>query len=494
MTQVRHGAPLRALLQGVVLPMLEQLTPTRFWSYYKESVRFQRWTDARRTALRQRRLGTVLNRALGSAFHCQRLKAAGLKCAAVTPQDADDVLAALAPVGKQELRRHFPGDATTRRTAENWRFISTAGTTDRMSVIHDFGKRDQCRSAELHTLSISLGAEVAVRTVEIPPNACNIVCGLEDRGPQSFLGYLWHALQRGTLLGHEARTELRGRVERGLILPRQTLPPMTPAAPAELSAQLDKYLETLARLQPVYLRAHPLYLVWLAAHCRSRGTALPNLRLLSPMGGLTSPEMHKRISAGFGAPFRNKYGTSEFGSVAVGCGHGHGMHVFEDWFMVEVFRDGRPAQPGELGRLVITDLVNTAMPLVRYDVGDVSRIYRDPCPCGRDTARVEVLGRVQELLETPAGPLTAAGVANAFFADPGVANFRLEEIARGVFEAAVVPSDSEAAPDLNQLQDRFAALYPGLRKLRARTVAFVQPEPSGKYRFVHPARPSTDLP
>src|SRR4051812_43182695 len=49
----------RGLLRGVVFPAAECLTRTRFWTYYKESLRFDRWGEGRRQALRQARLGEV---------------------------------------------------------------------------------------------------------------------------------------------------------------------------------------------------------------------------------------------------------------------------------------------------------------------------------------------------------------------------------------------------------------------------------------------------
>jgi phenylacetate-CoA ligase len=134
------------------------------------------------------------------------------------------------------------------------------------------------------------------------------------------------------------------------------------------------------------------------------------------------------------------------------------------------------------------------MPLIRYDVGDVGRLHIGPCPCGRQTARLEVLGRVQEVLEAPSGPLTASAVADTFFTDPAVANFRLEEVAPGSFEAAVVARGAGEAPNLSAWRERFAALHGGARKVRARVVPFVRPEPSGKYRFVIPRSSTLEAP
>jgi phenylacetate-CoA ligase len=477
----------RALLRAI-FPVAERLSRTRFWSCYAESLRFDRWGAARREALRGRRLHRILNLARDSALHRQRLETAGLGGGPVRPQDAPALLAELPPVTKTAFRRHFPGGVTTGEQSADWRYISTAGTTDRLTIIADFPKRDHRRSSELRVLRVALGADLAVPTVEIPPNACNVVCGLTDSGPPTFLGYLWHVLRRGILFSPEARSDLRGRFERQVVLCRHTLPPLNPAPPERLVKVLDAYLDDIVRLRPAYLRGFPVYLVWLADRARARGLTLAGLRGVSPFGGLVSGQMAARLRDGFGAPFRDAYGTSELGSAAVSCGHAPGMHVFEDLFIVHVLREGRQAAPGQLGRLVVTDLVNAAMPLIRYEVGDVGRLHTGPCPCGRTTARLEVLGRVQEVLDTPAGPLPASDVADTFFADPAVANFRLDEVAPGSFEAAVVPGPGGAAPDLRAWQERFAALHTGVRKIRARTVPYVQPEPSGKYRFVSPFR------
>jgi phenylacetate-CoA ligase len=196
--------------------------------------------------------------------------------------------------------------------------------------------------------------------------------------------------------------------------------------------------------------------------------------------------MMNRIAHGLRCRFVQKYGTSELGTVGASCGRSPGMHIFEDLFLVEVLRHGRPVAAGEIGRLVITDLINTAMPLIRYDVGDVGRLHVGPCPCGRKTARLEVLGRTQEVLDAPTGVLTPSAVADTVFSDVSAGNFRLDEVGPGSFDAAFVGRASGGTPNLNDWRERFASLHGGVRRVRARVVPFVQPESSGKYRFVFP--------
>jgi phenylacetate-coenzyme A ligase PaaK-like adenylate-forming protein len=476
----------RALLRGLFLPLAECVTRTRFWTYYRESLRFERWSSARREKLRGRRLAEVWNAALATALHQKRLSEAGLPGEVPDADTAFDLLGKLPPVGKATLRRHFPGGVTNGSQAADWRFQSTAGTTDRMTVVADFRKRDHGRSSELRVLHMALGEEVGVGIVEIPPNACNLVCGLVDTGPPSLLGYLWQALRQGNVVSSVAMTELRGRIERQLIHRLHTLPPIDPLPADKLTDALDQYLKQIVQLRPAYLRGFPVYLLWLADRCRDICPSPAWLKAVGPYGGLASPVMMNRIASGLDCRFVQKYGTSELGVVGAACGHSVAMHVFEDLFHVEVLRRGEPVAHGEVGRLVITDLVNTAMPLIRYEVGDVGRLHVGPCPCGRQSPRLEVLGRLQEVLDAPGSVLTASDVADTVFCDPGACNFRLEEVAPGSFEAALVAGAAGSRPNLDAWCERFAGLHGGVRRMRARLVPFVQPESSGKYRFVLP--------
>jgi phenylacetate-CoA ligase len=133
------------------------------------------------------------------------------------------------------------------------------------------------------------------------------------------------------------------------------------------------------------------------------------------------------------------------------------------------------------------------MPLISYRVGDVGRLITEPCSCGRQNIRLEVLGRTSEVLDTPHGPLVPSAVADAILEDRGVANFRLDEFASGRFELNVVLSLDGPTPRVDELRDRLAALHGGLRSLDCRTAAYLQPEPSGKYKFIAPFRRSREI-
>lgn len=81
----------------------------------------------------------------------------------------------------------------------------------------------------------------------------------------------------------------------------------------------------------------------------------------------------------------NHYGTTEMGlGGGVDCRAFSGYHMREADLYFEVIdpATARPATEGEAGELVFTTLTRTAMPLIRYRTGDISRVIPGPCPCG----------------------------------------------------------------------------------------------------------------
>ncbi|MGI6656213.1 MAG: phenylacetate--CoA ligase family protein [Desulfobulbus sp.] len=98
------------------------------------------------------------------------------------------------------------------------------------------------------------------------------------------------------------------------------------------------------------------------------------------------------------------YGLSEIigPGVAMQCMHAdHGMHILEDNFLPEVI-DPETLEPlpyGEVGELVFTTLTKEAFPLIRFRTKDISRLFLEPCACGRTLVRMEkVRGRTDDML------------------------------------------------------------------------------------------------
>ncbi len=152
-------------------------------------------------------------------------------------------------------------------------------------------------------------------------------------------------------------------------------------------------------------------------------------------------EMRQDIQKAFGAPVFNFYGSREIPGIACEDSLHDGLLVADDVRLVEIIRDGRPAAPGEEGKLVITDLVNYAMPLIRYEIGDVGVAPSlETTSHSRAFTRIQrILGRTGNTITAPDGRLVHGEFfTHLFYHKPGIRNFQVRQNSDASIDILVV--------------------------------------------------------
>jgi phenylacetate-CoA ligase len=194
----------------------------------------------------------------------------------------------------------------------------------------------------------------------------------------------------------------------------------------------------------------------------------------------------RRIEQVFRCPVTNRYGCEEVSLIACECERHNGLHINADSVYVEILRDGRPARPGEAGSVVVTDLTNRAMPLLRYQVGDVAVINERRCSCGRGLPLLKRLeGREADYVVTAEGELISGISLTENFAlqVPGLAQLQIiqETVRRFVFRIVAGPEFGARSLDRidSLVRERFGADV----EYACEYVSQIPQEPSGKYRF-----------
>jgi phenylacetate-CoA ligase len=168
---------------------------------------------------------------------------------------------------------------------------------------------------------------------------------------------------------------------------------------------VERQLEWLAAERPDYLQSYSETLEHLVFACGG-SWPVPGIRKLNAISEQLTPSMRRLVESVTRAPVEQGYGLNEIGLVATRCAADR-YHVHVEHCLVEIVDDaGEACAPGRTGRIIVTALRNPAMPLIRYDTGDLAEAVAGPCPCGRTLpAFGEIAGRYSRIAWLPEGTL-----------------------------------------------------------------------------------------
>lgn len=161
-------------------------------------------------------------------------------------------------------------------------------------------------------------------------------------------------------------------------------------------------VDALNAFKPTVIATYPTAATLMADEAE-RGTLRIAPQEIWTGGETLGPAARRHIETQLGCTVRNSYGASEFLAMGWECEYGH-MHLNADWVILEpVDEHGRPVPPGQPScSVLLTNLVNTVQPLIRYDLGDQVVVRDERCACGSPLPVIEVQGRRDD-------PLVMAG-------------------------------------------------------------------------------------
>ncbi len=275
---------------------------------------------------------------------------------------------------------------------------------------------------------------------------------------------------------------LRERIRHWLLEPRVYLDTMHVT-----ERSVMQFAQEWKRVKPTLLfgHAHSLYL--LACYIDRLG-----IDEIQPKGILSTsmmliPHERKVIEEVFSVKVTDRYGCEEVSLVASECEVHKGMHLNIEHLFVEFVRDdGLPAAPGEMGRIVVTDLMNFAMPFIRYQVEDMGIPSVRACPCGRGLPLMEqVVGRTADFLVRRDGTRVAgiSLIENTLTCMPGIVQMQIIQEDIDYIVLKIVRGRNCSEEDERLLKKYFLDLFGIECKVDIIAVERIDPEPSGKYRF-----------
>lgn len=177
-----------------------------------------------------------------------------------------------------------------------------------------------------------------------------------------------------------------------------------PAWHLPISTVIDRQIDWLQSVNPDILLTYPPNLSVLMTRIAQEKIELPRLREVRTISGTVTKDLRQACQTVLGTPLIDLYSAQEVGVIGVQCPDSGLLHVQSENLLVEVLdAQGRVCQEGETGQVVVTDLHNFAMPLIRYTLRDWAEVG-PACSCGRGLPTLHVVkGRNRNMAYSPDG-------------------------------------------------------------------------------------------
>ena len=285
--------------------------------------------------------------------------------------------------------------------------------------------------------------------------------------------------------GKKDRSGPIGLLRRVGVLPRVTH--IASTAPPAQNAQV------LRDERPRILAGYAVAIEALADHLISSNTHVQPPRVVICAAMEVSEHCRRLAERAFRAPVANVYVSNEVGVIAWACPlQPDALHVNDDAFELEIVDEqGQPVAAGVRGEVVVTPLVQTSMPLLRYRIGDMAARLDERCACGRGFSLITpIQGRTAHVIRHASGHIIsgpavtmATGKAAGY---EWIRRLQLREqqdaTLQLLLEVKRTPTDAETKRLLVCVQEAVSPHY----RLELQIVPAIPFAPSGKFQSVIP--------
>lgn len=260
------------------------------------------------------------------------------------------------------------------------------------------------------------------------------------------------------------------------------------------SGRMAEYLDRIDAVKPYAIHAYADCIFELA-----RAAIRMNRKVYRPRAVFTTavtlfPHMREALERAFGPTF-NHYGAREVGPVAAETTDHDGLMVIAPINHVEILRpDGTPCDPGEPGEIIVTNLTNRTMPLIRYRIGDMAS-WKDP----RSHTKVwpvleKVLGRTDDMIRLRDGRIVPPETMIFLLVillnnDNWIERSQVHQNSYDSITVSLVLSPAAAACDtlprrIEEVAQAVRGAAHDMCRVDVRVVDRIAPSASGKYRAV----------
>lgn len=257
---------------------------------------------------------------------------------------------------------------------------------------------------------------------------------------------------------------------------------------------LKKYLNKFKKVKFEYIYGYTNSLVLFARYLIRKNIVLkdicPSLLFCITTSELLTPEDRKILSKAFGVGVVNEYGVSEAGAIVAFEDKKNNWLLNKETQFIEIIdRNRKTIADGKVGDIIITDLINKAMPFIRYRVGDIGAIKKDILVDGYQVLD-SLQGRINDNIQLPSGKvspgLTFYYISRSILESSGVLKeFIIRQTKLDTFVFDIVTNRDLFESEIYDIKHKMEAyLEPGLNLVINRVPVIKRP-PSGKIKHFY---------
>lgn len=183
----------------------------------------------------------------------------------------------------------------------------------------------------------------------------------------------------------------------------------------DIEREAPTYTRKLLRFKPNFIYGYPSAILQFTEYLKHSGIKLPSVKVVACSAEHLTTFQRETIEEYFKVKITDIYGAAEVGIIASQCPEG-GRHIPAEsiWVDIEGEEELLPGQKS--GNVVVTDLHNYVMPIIRYSIGDRSILRFGVCTCGRGLPLLgEIQGRQLEFIKTRDGRKVNSAIAYYLF-------------------------------------------------------------------------------
>ncbi|MGD9706495.1 MAG: phenylacetate--CoA ligase family protein [Candidatus Delongbacteria bacterium] len=187
------------------------------------------------------------------------------------------------------------------------------------------------------------------------------------------------------------------------------------------------------------------------------------------------------IKSCFNCKIYSFYGQSEGVATAMSCGESMSMHFNMESSVSEL-------APNDYGQnvLIATSLTNYAMPLIRYQINDLTDYEENECLCGRKHKLIKpIKTKSEDFLLTPQGKIISASLLTFPFKNAlGIEESQIVQKSVGLIELNVIKNDFFSNDIENKIVADLKSIIGNDMKIEVKIVNKITRTKNGKFRFV----------